>query len=188
MYRELLQKIIGFDQWHLKTLNERFYVVPTIKRINGLIQDGEVSDGAIIEVGCGLGDIISAIRWKNRAGYDIDRKAILAARLLHPETLFRVGTFDEIRGRKIAVLIALNFLHRVDDSECDRYFNELILHNEVDIILVDKVQSPPYQYVHDYTKLFERLGYTLKYCSKGYLANERTTRKILYFVKADKRA
>ena len=63
MYREYLQKIIGFDKWHLNTLNERFYAVPTIKRINGMICSGEVFNGASIEVGCGLGDIISAVRW-----------------------------------------------------------------------------------------------------------------------------
>ena len=166
MYREYLQKIIGFDKWHLNTLNERFYAVPTIKRINGMICSGEVFNGAIIEVGCGLGDIISAVRWKDKLGYDIDRKAVLAARLLHPGTSFRVGTFDVIKNRKIAVLIALNFLNRV----------------------VDEVQSPPYQYTHDYTALFGKLGYTLKYRSRGYVANERTLRRILYFVKTHRQA
>lgn len=188
MYREYLQKIIGFDKWHLNTLNQRLYAIPTIKRINGLARDGVVSNGAIIEVGCGLGDIISAVKWKDKLGYDIDRKAILAARLLHPETRFRVGTFDAIRGRKIAILMALNFLHKVNYEDCYRYFRELICQNEVGAVVVDEVQSPPYQYAHDYMTLFEKLGYTLKYRSKGYVANERTLRKILYFIKTDKPA
>lgn len=188
MYREYLQKIIGFDKWHLNTLNERFYAVPTIKRINGMICSGEVFNGAIIEVGCGLGDIISAVRWKDKLGYDIDRKAVLAARLLHPGTSFQVGTFDVIKNRKIAVLIALNFLHRVDNESCYRYFRELTCQNEVGTVVVDEVQSPPYQYTHDYTALFGKLGYTLKYRSRGYVANERTLRRILYFVKTHRQA
>lgn len=186
MYREYLQKIIGFDPWHLNSLNERFYAIPTIKRINELIQNGEVSNGTIIEVGCGLGDIISAVNWKDKLGFDIDEKVVLTAKLLHPKTAFQVGSFDAIRGRKISILMALNFLHRVNDEDCYRYFNELTCHNEVDRIVVDEVQSPPYLYSHDYKRLLGELGYTLKYRSRGYVANERSLRKILYFKKTGK--
>lgn len=186
MYRECLQKMIGFDKWHLGSLRGRHYAIPLINRINDLIQMGELSSGAIIEVGCGLGDIISAIRWKDKTGYDIDRKAILAARILHPRTPFRVGTFNVIRGRKVAVLMALNFLHRINDEECYRYFSELISHNEVDVVVVDEVQSPPYQYAHDYERLFEDMGYILEYKSCGYAAKGRSRRRILYFRRNEK--
>lgn len=186
MYREYLQRIIGFDRWHLGSLVGRLYALPMIDRINELIRNGELSSGMIIEVGCGLGDIISSIQWRDKLGYDIDRKAIRAARILHPRTRFRVGTFDAIRGEKISVLLALNFLHRVNDEDCFRYFSELISHNRVETIVIDAVQSPPYQYAHDYEKLFEKLGYTLEYKSRRYEAQGRSQRRILYFRRNEK--
>lgn len=180
MYREYLQKIIGFDKWHLNSLNERFYALPTINRINEMLHR-ENPVGAVIEVGCGLGDIISAIRWRDKMGYDIDKRAIWAARILHPLTPFRAGTFDAVRGKKVAVLIALNFLHRINDEDCRRYFRELVHDNQVERIIVDAVQNPPYQYAHNYEKFFGKLGYTLEYRSRGYIAYKRSIRRILYF-------
>lgn len=57
----------------------------------------------------------------------------------------------------------------------------MLRHNEVEMIVVDEVQSPPYQYAHDYEKLFVELGYTLEYRSRGYVGYKRSIRKILYF-------
>lgn len=181
MYREFLQKIIGFDKWHLNSLRERHYAFPMIDRINRMVNDGEVSSGMVLEIGCGLGDIISSIRRHNKIGYDIDKKAILAARILHPGTKFRVGSFDSLRDEKISVLIAVNFLHRITYEDCCRYFREMFSRNEVELVVVDEVQSPPYQYAHDYEELFEKLGYALEYRSCGYTTWERSRRKILYF-------
>ncbi len=181
MYREYLQKVIGFDKWHLTSLKERYYALPMINRLNELIRNGKISSGVIIEIGCGLGDIISAIQWKERIGYDIDKKAIITARILHPCTSFRVGTFDDIRGKKISVMIALNFMHRIKYEECYKYFRNLLNCNEIDYVIVDAVQSPPYQYAHDYKVMFAKLGYVLEYKSRGYVASGRSNRKILYF-------
>lgn len=186
MYRECLQKIIGFNQWHLNSLNERFYALPTINRLNELIQNGEVASGTILELGCGLGDIISSIYWHDRLGYDIDRKVIFAAKIIHPEVSFRVGTFNQIRDKKISVLIALNFMHEIKYEDCYKYFSRLFRHNEVDFIVVDAVQTPPYPYAHNYEKLFKKFGYSLEYKSRGYTAWENSRRKILYFRKVKK--
>lgn len=181
MYREYLQKIIGFDEWHINSLNQRTYALHTINRINGFIQDGDVSPGTILEIGCGLGDIISSIQWHDRLGYDIDKKAIMAARILHPGTAFRIGSFDAVRDKKISVLIALNFMHRINDTDCHRYFSKLLKRNEVDLIIVDAVQSPPYEYAHDWEKLFGGVGFCLEYKSRGYVARRYSRRRILYF-------
>lgn len=181
MYREWLQKVIGFDKWHLSSLNERPYAISTINRINELIQHGMISEGMILEVGCGLGDIISSIQWSDKMGFDIDRRAILAARILHPRTAFRVGTFDEIRNKKISALIALNFMHQINGETCCQYFGQLLQHNKVERIVIDSVQSPPYRYAHDYEAFFRKWGFALEYKSKGYVARKYTRRKILFF-------
>jgi len=187
MYRECLQKIIGFDKWHLSNFKERTYALSTVNRINELIQDGKVSSGTVLEIGCGLGDIISSIRWQNKLGYDVDKRAILAARILHPGMRFQVGSFEEIRNKKISVLIALNFLHGIRDEDCRQYFSTLFKYNEVDMVVVDEVQSPPYSYAHDWESLLgDTGGYVLEYKSRGYRAWEYSRMKILYFYK-DKR-
>lgn len=113
VYRRL-QRIFGFARWHVDPYDFRPYAKWLVEKLSRILADGRCGDGEIVEIGCGLGDIISNLRGaKRRTGYDLDPHVIRAARLVHPKTSFHVGTFTQVRGRKIAIAIACNFMHDI---------------------------------------------------------------------------
>lgn len=178
-YIKFLQKVLKFDVWHLASDDERPYVSYLVREVNSLNLDGKV-----VEVGCGLGDIISNVETEDKMGCDIDKRVIIAAHMLHPRVRFYVGSFGGIVDQKISVLIAVNFLHNLNRSELKREFKRLIKRNDVDMIVVDSVPSPPYAYSHDYQAFFAGEGYSLYKKSRGFAA--MCGRRYLLFFKKQK--
>lgn len=185
---KVLQKIFKFDKWHISSIKERDYAMYLVKYINDNLYDLAYSK-KIIEVGCGLGDIISSVKIKNteKIGYDLSAKVIRIAKIIHPNCKFNVGSFNEINNEKIAVLIAVNFLHGFDEHTIEEWFNYVIQNNDINMIVVDKVQTPPYEYSHDYEVLFNKMGYRLFHKSHGFFAWEWSRRHILIFKKDENR-
>ena len=185
---KVLQKIFKFDKWHISSIKERDYAMYLVKYINDNLYDLAYSK-KIIEVGCGLGDIISSVKIKNteKIGYDLSAKVIRIAKIIHPNCKFNVGSFNEINNEKIAVLIAVNFLHGFDEHTIEEWFNYVIQNNDINMIVVDKVRTPPYEYSHDYEVLFNKMGYRLFHKSHGFFAWEWSRRHILIFKKDENR-
>lgn len=181
LYVTFLQKILKFDVWHISSDKERPYVNYLIKEINSLNLDGKV-----VEIGCGLGDIISNIKLENKMGCDIDKKVIIAAHLLHPKVKFCVGSFKGISSQKISVLIAVNFLHTFNRAELERELGGALGRNDINMIIVDEVPSPPYAYSHDYQTFFQKEGYSLYKKSRGFAAMHG--RRYLLFFKKNRNA
>jgi len=185
---ELLQHIFHFAVWHTAPIQEREYAKHIAYKVGCLAADMpfDVVGGGyeIVEIGCGLGDIIANINYPqgSKIGYDISPEAIRAARFIHPQCKFDVGTFSDVAGHKIAILIAVNFLHAIEISEVENMFNALLSKNDVRMIVVDQVQNPPYQYLHDYVKLLGKFGYSLS-SFRGFEAWKGSRRKVLYFKK-----
>ncbi|WP_022773692.1 class I SAM-dependent methyltransferase [Butyrivibrio sp. AE2015] len=179
--RALLQKIIGYDLWHVDT--KRSYAIDTVYRINQLIINDEIGDGEIVEIGCGLGDIISSIKTPYKLGVDIDTKCIQGAKILHPFTKFICGSFGDIIDRNIAVLIILNVFHFIPPDKMYNSLNCLMENNEIRRVIVDEVQSPPYQYHYDFMSIMEKYGYGMEYKSQGYMAEGGSRRKVLHFLR-----
>ncbi|MCD7724860.1 MAG: hypothetical protein LUI12_04820 [Clostridiales bacterium] len=73
----LLQRIFKYDIWHITEVNKRPYACWTIEKINKIINtDTQLKKMEIVEIGCGLGDIISHIKVKNRYGLDVSEKVV----------------------------------------------------------------------------------------------------------------
>lgn len=53
-------------------------------------------------MGCGLGDILVNIKAQRRLGYDLDKRAINVARILHPLMKFEVGGIEDIEGENLS--------------------------------------------------------------------------------------
>ena len=81
---------------------------------------------AVIEVGCGLGDIIARVNSKVRYGFDIDREALNAAKFLYPKKVnFKTASLSDIAKiesyfseSKISnvsynLLIMINWVHNI---------------------------------------------------------------------------
>ena len=154
---------IHFAQWHLERASERPYAVYLINKINNMKLTGK-----IVEIGCGLGDILSGLKTRNKVGYDVDKTVIRAAKWVHPLIKTYVGSFEDICGEKISLLITVNFLFSLEEDMFQKCFKTITTQNNISRIVVDDVPCPPYTYYHDYISFFKSIGYELEYKSKGF--------------------
>lgn len=183
----ILQKIFRFHKWHIVPVEERPYGMEVIKWCNRLLKkDKDAMRGAVIEVGCGLGDILAKVNSgkKNKIGYDIDEKVISAARIAHPGIRFQVGEFaPNIRGEYISVLITVNFLYSIDSEKVKKEFQKLVLNNDIKYIITETMHpaTPNYPYSHDMDKILGRKYTCIK--KRGFTAAEHSRRYILLYVK-----
>jgi SAM-dependent methyltransferase len=111
---ELLRMIFGFDPWH----SHASYHCRPYKRVLVDIANSVVPQ-TVVEVGCGLGDIVRRVRARSRIGLDIDGRVIRAARFLNPRSVRWIegdGSMVErciAPGQDIDCLIMVNWTHNV---------------------------------------------------------------------------
>ena len=107
-----LQKVYEFNNWHLSPIEHRPYALDIVKDCNEIIKGCELKTA--VEVGCGLGDIISRLKCDVKVGYDTEDNVIRAAQKINGKKCsFKVGSFQNIQGSEIDMLIAVNFMHNI---------------------------------------------------------------------------
>lgn len=180
----ILHKIYKFDEWHLTPADERPYAECIIRKINSILQKEKIN-GEIIEIGCGLGDIIANISnsYGARSGYDISKNVIKAARVAHPTVRFKHGSFTDIVNRKIGLAIAVNFFQTIDDESLRTMLDVFTTTNDVDRILLDTVPSPPYEYAHNYDEIMRKAGFCMEWRSHSFAALPKSRRHLLLYRK-----
>ncbi len=187
--RNLLRRVIvfitGIDSWHqYSSKNYVDYVVNIAEIICGKCKkDPNIIDGCIVEIGCGLGDIIGRIKERKKMGFDISNRVVWGARLLHPFTSFRVGSFDSIRNKRINCLIIVNILHFLEPEYVDLHVSRVLTNNVVDYIIIDEVRNTigtEYKYEYDGNCIFGE-KYTMAYRSRRYMASNGAYRYIVAY-------
>lgn len=183
VYRRL-QHHFHFFSWHTTPYELRPYAKWMTWKLSRMMEDGRCEVGDVVEIGCGLGDIISNIRGRGRRmGYDIDEKVIRAAKIVHPLTKFHVGSFRDIQGKKFSVVIAVNFLHFIPPAQVQAELTLFLKCNNVSMLVIDHVQAPPYEYSHDFDAMLESAGYRRIYSSRGFEAVNGSRRYIWFYRK-----
>ena len=178
-YLKLLQLIFGYNDWQLGLLQDRPYAIHIVKRISNMERK------VVVEVGCGLGEIISSIKADVTIGYDINKRNIWEARFVHPKVKFVIGSFDRISGMDIDVLIMVNFIHLISPENLATYIKNVIENNNVRMFVIDtflKNEGTGYKYSHSGEYLFGD-KYALISRSKGFVAAEGARRFIEYWEK-----
>jgi hypothetical protein len=151
LFRILLYYIFRFDKWHISVLGEKRYAMEIIRYCNSLKRDKQV-----LEIGCGLGDILRNVESFRSFGYDRDVNALKAAVFL---SLFRPGRVsfkshvfpkDEITG-KYDVIILVNWIHGIEPSVLRENLHSLFSFNLTTngIIIIDTVHEERYMYNHN---------------------------------------
>jgi SAM-dependent methyltransferase len=153
-FRHLLRAYFQFDKWHISTLYDKKYALDIVRHLNARPAAGRTS---VLEIGCGLGDILRHIRYEHRTGYDNDRNALKAARFLsrvglQPRTDYAYFEFpaSPITGTFDAILM-VNWIHHVPPdtlkTKIANYFlNHLRPGGEM---IIDTVQDKEYKFNHD---------------------------------------
>ena len=181
----LLRKIFGLKPWHDTPINDKPYAMYTLKQINEFTSRDANKKYTIVEIGCGLGDIIGNISCMgHRIGFDQTIETIKCAKLLHPLTRFEVGSFDNVAIGKIDVLIMVGFLHCIDDDDLVVSLNRLLSQNDVGMICFDTQlrESQDYPHIHKGNELFSG-KYELIKRSKGFSCSGNNRRYIEFWRK-----
>jgi 2-polyprenyl-3-methyl-5-hydroxy-6-metoxy-1,4-benzoquinol methylase len=164
LFRIILRSFYGFDKWHLFTLTERIYAKDIIIYCNNRIEKN-----AFAEIGCGLGDIIRNVKYKEKQGFDTDINVLRAASAFaqicfRKKIKFSVFHFPESNlNGKFDVIVMVNWIHHVEPfilkSKLEQYC-KLNLNNGGCIIL-DTVQDKEYRFNHNINYLAKDLNSTL---------------------------
>ncbi len=148
-----MQRRYGFAPWHAASPTSiRGYRVGVAAMVAPLQLD------TVVDVGCGLGAVLSRIPAPSRHGYDTDAGAIRAARVLHGRSAsFSAGSFAEVAEHRIDLLLALNWMHELTAAEVEALIVPVL--QRVRYLLLDKVhESSPlsYRHYHDFAFLERR--------------------------------
>ena len=150
--RRILRFFFNFDRWHLSISTERAYVVDLIIYLNALPEATRVS---VAEIGCGLGDIIGNIKFKNKLGYDRELNVIKAAgfisKIKFNNIKFAEFSFPESTlSGEYNMIIIVNWIHSIEPQilkdAIHKYYTENLLSGGN--IIVDTVQASNYKFNH----------------------------------------
>jgi hypothetical protein len=146
----VLSRIFGFHPWHAAApLSARPYRRVVADLVN------ELNPRRVVEVGCGLGSILSLIHAPERYGYDVDEGAIRAARLIRSKGIsFIQGDMRTVSQSNIDVLILCNWIHDFSPEQLDSWITPLM--SRTSYLLLDAIDSngpEGYRFKHDFAFL-----------------------------------
>ena len=151
---KLLRIFFGFHPWHADSpLSRRPYRRVVAELVNTLRPD------CVVEVGCGLGSVLSLVNAKHRVGYDIDAGAIKAARCLRGSSIsFRKGDMSAITETSIDVLILVNWIHDISPSILEEWLTPLLPFTAyLCLDAIDSDNPAGYRYEHNFSFLGKKV-------------------------------
>jgi hypothetical protein len=147
-----LRLLFGFDRWHASApYSCRPYKGLVVELANAL------QPSIVVEVGCGLGDIISRVKAVDRFGIDSDLRVIRAARFLHRgrgswvhddgNRIQRVVSQE----RTIDCLIMVNWIHSLSPEHLSELLLPLLPRTRYLILdAIDADGPKSYRHKHDF--------------------------------------
>jgi SAM-dependent methyltransferase len=147
-----LRTVFEFDSWHANApFSCRPYKGQVVELANSL------HPRTVVEVGCGLGDILSRISARERFGFDTDAGVIRAARFLHRHSAHWIHGDAACVARTVPVdhgidcMIMVNWTHNVSAEQLAALL--LPLAQRVRYLILDAidVNGPgSYKHKHDF--------------------------------------
>lgn len=153
LYYKKLQKKFNFEPWHISPFELREYAQITAKYINSKSPD------FVVDIGCGLGEILKHVKAKERWGLDLSQEGINAGLFLHRNTDIKMqcGSFEHLgSGHTIDYLITLNFMHGSPHEVWQPAYHKICKENDIKHIIVDSVKEGNGCYRLDFTKILPK--------------------------------
>ena len=172
-YFYILALFFKVDNWHIQT---PFHCRSYKQKIVNISNNLKLS--SVVEVGCGVGDIISRIKADTKYGFDIEPRVIKLAKFLDKKTNYEEGSFSNFNKLTHAVdmLIAINWLHGFDKNFIENQFLKRDMISRIKYIFVDKVSKVGAE-CHDFEQYFKGLAVKIIDCPDP----EDETRVLLLF-------
>jgi len=135
----ILQIVFKFERWHVWS---GYSCSPYKKKCVDLANE-MIKPSTCVEIGCGLGDIITRIQAKECIGLDISGPVIKAASFYnfkHKSVRFIKGSleFFDNHNHSVDLLIAINWMHMLDKKEIIELYSEHIKQNKFNYIMIDE--------------------------------------------------
>jgi hypothetical protein len=156
----LLARYFGFNAWHARApFSCRPYKQTVVDLVNGL------TPRVVVEVGSGLGDLLSRIDAVERHAYDVDPGVVRAGRFLHGRRVtFVLGDATTVTQARIDVLVMVNWIHNLSPSNLEQLLLPLVARTRYLVLDAIDTDAPgSYRYKHDFAFLdgvAERLSVT----------------------------
>ena len=182
IYYFWLAKQFKFDKGHITPINFRPYAMAIVNYLNSINHNKNYN---VVEIGCGLGEIIGNIYNCVGKGYDIDKNVIYAARKIYGNTKFELGSFQDIKGQNIEYLITVNFIHGISPIELKKSYKSICDNNNIKFIILDIVRDKKYEFNHDIRFLFKDTKYNVVKKLVGYAT--LNGRREIYILKKTQR-
>jgi SAM-dependent methyltransferase len=147
-----LRTVFEFDSWHVSApFSCRPYKGQVVELANSL------QPKTVVEVGCGLGDILRRISARERFGFDTDSGVIRAARFLHRSSAHWIQGDAACVGnavpidRSIDCLIMVNWIHNLSPQELAAVLLPLLGRTHFLILDAIDINGPEtYKHKHDF--------------------------------------
>jgi len=162
LFRIILMLFFRFDYWHTSPLDNRKYAIDIISKLNR-----RASRESLIEIGCGLGDILTKAHYDRKYFYDISPEVLGAAAFLQkfskiPSTnSFKTFNFliDTVeKDLKFDALVLVNWIHGVESEALKYRLNNIVNNNlnEKGLIVFDIIENnPSYKFNHTASDLID---------------------------------
>jgi SAM-dependent methyltransferase len=159
-YRKLLCSLLGIERWHAGGEERHPYRQEILRRLHAR------APMSMLEIGCGLGDILCRVPAGRRLGGDVSARVLWAARLSHPLQWLVLGARfatlrlgEPVQGRFEAV-VCVNFIHSIPPADLQAALRALVRDNLAPggVLVLDVVRNPQYRYNHDPAFLLKDLG------------------------------
>jgi len=142
LWLKLLTKLFRLRPWVQRAPYAcRPYKAEAVRLANSVGPD------LVVDIGCGIGDIVSKVRAKRRFGFDRDKASIKAAKWLYRQTTFGDAALSdaEIVAEKVAapidLLIMVNWTHGISFEDMAAGIAKLKQLIPVKYFLIDSINS-----------------------------------------------
>src|SRR6185312_6864325 len=147
----VLRAAYPFDRWHCRVVRENCRYFDRVRALHG-----ELRPDATVEVGSGLGEIVSGLESPILIGVDRDAAVIRAARLLRGRrvTFLHMSELERMESllwqSASACLLFLNWFHVHRPEEVQRFAREHVRRTNATHVIFDVINEGPggYRFRH----------------------------------------
>lgn len=152
LWLHCLRFVFGFHSWHA---NAPYACRPYKRKVVELVDS--LRPVTVVEVGCGLGDILSHVSAAKRFGIDPDPNVIRAARFLHPRGARWIhgdafSIEEAVPGNEeIDCIVMVNWIHSLSPEQLAALLSPLLPKIKYLILdAIDPAGPKSYRFKHDF--------------------------------------
>ncbi len=175
-YKLPLRLYFKYPKWHDLALIECEYAQYIVRHLNK-----KQTRGQVLEIGCGMGNILRNLDFETRIGVDIDNKVLKAFSFLNYFSsanknikLINVGVNDLPIYKNCDAIVIVNWIHELDQETLVSYLNKLFhqyLSHGGELIF-DTVSKKSYRHNHSIEAVIKSLSIE-KYTVIGQFRHDR---------------